>query len=78
MEFGKVGAPIMAIVIFFGHDRFNYTIEDHDWATRPETHPWRHFRNLSAVEQGLANTISNCNADDFGRFLHQGQDYFSH
>ncbi len=79
---------------FSGGDRFDYTLEDHDSRTRPEntdTGAPRHFRphtdaeGKKAGEKGEKGTepevqkaIAVCNAEEFARSMHRGQDYYSH
>ena len=59
---------------------FDYTREDLD----PETSPFnprstgRHFRPLDDSESDLAKAVNSCNKDDFERYAHQMQDFFSH
>jgi RHS repeat-associated protein len=58
---------------------FDYTKED-----KGETHPflpsstWRHFRPLDGSETDLARAVVRCNKDDYQRYAHQMQDFFSH
>ena len=65
---------------FPGGDIFDYTLEDHD----PNTSPLnpngtpRHFRPLYDVQPDVDNAIQRCDADAFQRFMHQGQDSFTH
>lgn len=65
---------------FPGHDRFDYTREDHDDETEPfnPKATWRHFRPLADSEKDLANAVKNCDKDAFERHSHQMQDFFSH
>ena len=65
---------------------FDYTKEDKDWKSRPET-PWgiwRHFRSLEDVEKSLNELLvkmgneKKCDPDKFERLMHQLQDYYAH
>lgn len=64
---------------FFGNDRFNYTKEDHGWSSpyNPLS-TWRHFRDLGDVEKDLTKAIESRDKGAFERYIHQGQDYYSH
>ncbi len=65
---------------------FDYTKEDKDWKTRPETlwGIWRHFRSLEDVEKSLNELLvkmgneKKCDPDKFERLMHQLQDYYAH
>lgn len=61
----------------FGGDRYDFTKEDHG-PTSPYNQPSRHFRGLGDVERDLNEAIRRGNLDSFERYMHQGQDYFSH
>lgn len=62
---------------FSGAHRFDYNKEDTGW-----TAPWiqtnRHFRNTFEVEGYLKAAIRRCDKESFERYMHQGQDVFSH
>ncbi len=67
---------------FPGHsdDMFDYNLEDRDIKTRPEN-PFatkNHFRPLDEAERELLSAVKDCNHDDFQRYAHQMQDFFSH
>ena len=64
---------------FPGHELFDYTKEDHGW-THPWLQPWRHFRSLDDSEKDLRDAVKECEGqqENFERFAHQMQDFFSH
>ena len=64
---------------FIGSDRLDYTKEDHGWSNPliPFS-TWRHFRDLEEIERDLDYAIYRCNKEWVERYMHQGQDYFSH
>lgn len=64
---------------FYGAGIFIYNRED-EGLTNPyyPISTWRHFRDLESVENDLLNALSLCNNNLFERYMHQGQDYFSH
>jgi hypothetical protein len=80
----NAGGDFLGHSDFYGHERFDYTREDHDPLTSPFntlTGTARHFRDLIYVEYDLIDLIikgGKQNKEIFGRLLHQGQDYFSH
>jgi len=56
---------------------FDYTLEDHGF-TNPYIATYRHFKDQSDVLPLLMFSISMCDGDKFKRYMHQGQDYYSH
>ena len=64
---------------FSGNNRFNFTNEDYGWSSpfNPFS-TWRHFRDISEVENDLSSAIIRGDKNAFEGLMHQGQDYFSH
>ncbi|MBX7255267.1 MAG: hypothetical protein K1Y02_02805, partial [Candidatus Hydrogenedentes bacterium] len=55
-----------------------YNELDECFSTSPWVQPWLHFRELNEIEKDLNKAIRDCDYKKFKRFMHEGQDYFSH
>ena len=77
---GGPGTDIGGHGDFYGHDRFDFNLEDNDAATSPW--PWGnpagHFQPLAQSEDEVRRAIEECDREGFERAMHRSQDYFSH
>lgn len=66
---------------FCGHERFDWTAEDHDRRTSPLNlfgGTQRHFQDYNTSLGQVASALADCNKPAFERAMHRLQDYYSH
>ena len=83
----NVDSPYKGHSDFEGSDRFDYTAEDHDSATRPipwpltdgtSSNPSGHFQDRATSKNQVMDAIDKCDKSAFERAMHRYQDYWSH